>query len=70
MSTTPARVPVSDFDGTTTHTTSTSGLQVGVATYMMGGIQGKNTAKFATPFNATSFWNVIADDPRPARCFR
>jgi glycerol-1-phosphate dehydrogenase [NAD(P)+] len=39
------------------------GLQVGVATYLMSIVQGQNTEKIAALFDATGFWEVIADDP-------
>jgi glycerol-1-phosphate dehydrogenase [NAD(P)+] len=39
------------------------GLQVGVATYLMSILQGENTEKIAALFDATGFWDAIADDP-------
>src|SRR5947209_12015318 len=38
------------------------GLQVGVATYLVSILQGENTEKIAALFDATGFWNAIADD--------
>jgi glycerol-1-phosphate dehydrogenase [NAD(P)+] len=45
------------------------GLQVGVATYLMGLIQGENTDRIVALFDATRFWDTIAADPRLAPCF-
>lgn len=39
------------------------GLQVGIATYLMSALQGRNTEKIAALFDATGFWDVIAADP-------
>jgi glycerol-1-phosphate dehydrogenase [NAD(P)+] len=39
------------------------GLQVGVATYLVSVLQGKNTERIAALFDATGFWSAITDDP-------
>lgn len=39
------------------------GLQVGVATYLASILQNMNTARIAGLFEATGFWNAIAEDP-------
>jgi glycerol-1-phosphate dehydrogenase [NAD(P)+] len=39
------------------------GLQVGVASYLVSLLQGQNADRIAALFDATGFWNVIADDP-------
>jgi glycerol-1-phosphate dehydrogenase [NAD(P)+] len=39
------------------------GLQVGVASYIVSILQKENTDRIAGLFDATGFWNVIADDP-------
>lgn len=39
------------------------GLQVGVATYLVSILQGVSTDRIAALFDATGFWDAIADDP-------
>jgi glycerol-1-phosphate dehydrogenase [NAD(P)+] len=39
------------------------GLQVGVATYIVSILQGRNTERIAALFDATGFWTEIARDP-------
>lgn len=39
------------------------GLQVGVASYLVSILQGENTERITTLFDATGFWDVIAGDP-------
>lgn len=39
------------------------GLQVGVATYLISIIQKGNTARIASLFDTTGFWDAIASDP-------
>jgi glycerol-1-phosphate dehydrogenase [NAD(P)+] len=39
------------------------GLQVGVATYIVSILQGTNSDRIATLFDATGFWSAIAEDP-------
>jgi len=39
------------------------GLQVGVATYLVSRLQGRNTEEIAGLFDATGFWRVIAAAP-------
>jgi glycerol-1-phosphate dehydrogenase [NAD(P)+] len=39
------------------------GLQVGVATYLVSILQGENTQRIATLFDATGFWDAITADP-------
>lgn len=39
------------------------GLQVGVATYVVSILQGENTDRIAGLFDATGFWDGIAEDP-------
>jgi glycerol-1-phosphate dehydrogenase [NAD(P)+] len=39
------------------------GLQVGVASYVVSILQGENTERIATLFDATGFWDAIAADP-------
>ena len=39
------------------------GLQVGVATYLMSLIQGLHSEHIARLFDATGFWDAIANDP-------
>ncbi len=39
------------------------GLQVGVATYLVSILQGENTERIAALFDATGFWDAIAEDP-------
>jgi glycerol-1-phosphate dehydrogenase [NAD(P)+] len=39
------------------------GLQVGIATYIVSVLQGINTDRITALFDATGFWNVIAEDP-------
>lgn len=39
------------------------GLQVGVATYLVSLLQGANAERIAGLFEATGFWDAIADDP-------
>jgi glycerol-1-phosphate dehydrogenase [NAD(P)+] len=39
------------------------GLQVGVASYLVSFLQGENTEKIASLFDATGFWETIAADP-------
>ena len=39
------------------------GLQVGVATYLVSLLQGQNSDRIATLFEATGFWKIIASDP-------
>ena len=39
------------------------GLQVGVATYLCSLLQGENSARIASVFEATGFWKAIADAP-------
>jgi glycerol-1-phosphate dehydrogenase [NAD(P)+] len=38
------------------------GLQVGVATYIVSILQGVNTDRIASLFDATGFWNAISED--------
>ena len=39
------------------------GLQVGVATYLISLLQGQNSSRIASLFDATGFWRAIARDP-------
>jgi len=39
------------------------GLQVGVASYLVSILQGADTARIATLFDTTGFWDAIAEDP-------
>ena len=39
------------------------GLQVGVATYLISLLQGQNSRHIAALFDATGFWEAIANDP-------
>jgi glycerol-1-phosphate dehydrogenase [NAD(P)+] len=39
------------------------GLQVGVASYLVSILQGEHTEQIADLFDATGFWDVIAEDP-------
>jgi glycerol-1-phosphate dehydrogenase [NAD(P)+] len=39
------------------------GLQVGIATYIVSVLQKMNTSRIAALFEATGFWNAIAEDP-------
>jgi glycerol-1-phosphate dehydrogenase [NAD(P)+] len=39
------------------------GLQVGIATYIISILQGADTDRIANLFDATGFWNAIAEDP-------
>ena len=39
------------------------GLQVGVASYLVSILQGQNTERIAALFDATRFWEAIANDP-------
>lgn len=39
------------------------GLQVGIATYIVSILQGSNTERIGGLFDATGFWNPIAEDP-------
>lgn len=39
------------------------GLQVGIATYLVSILQGENTERIAAAFDATGFWDAIAQDP-------
>ena len=39
------------------------GLQVGVATYVVSLLQGQNSGRIASLFDATGFWRAIAGDP-------
>lgn len=39
------------------------GLQVGIATYLVSILQGRNTERIAGLFDDTGFWTAIADDP-------
>ncbi len=39
------------------------GLQVGIATYIISVLQGANTERIATLFDATGFWAAVAEDP-------
>jgi len=39
------------------------GLQVGVATYLISLLQGRNSGSIAELFDVTGFWNTIASDP-------
>jgi glycerol-1-phosphate dehydrogenase [NAD(P)+] len=39
------------------------GLQVGIATYIVSILQASNTERIASLFDATGFWNAIAEDP-------
>lgn len=39
------------------------GLQVGIATYIVSILQGMNTDRIVKLFDATGFWNAIAEDP-------
>lgn len=41
------------------------GLQVGIATYIVSILQKANTDRIAALFDATGFWDAIADDPFP-----
>lgn len=39
------------------------GLQVGIATYLVSILQGNHTERIATLFDATGFWDAVAQDP-------
>lgn len=39
------------------------GLQVGVASYLVSILQGENTEAIAALFDATGFWDAVAEDP-------
>jgi glycerol-1-phosphate dehydrogenase [NAD(P)+] len=39
------------------------GLQVGVASYLVSRLQGANTEAIATLFDATGFWDLVAQEP-------
>jgi glycerol-1-phosphate dehydrogenase [NAD(P)+] len=39
------------------------GLQVGVATYLISLLQGRNSGRIANLFDLTGFWHTIASDP-------
>jgi glycerol-1-phosphate dehydrogenase [NAD(P)+] len=39
------------------------GLQVGVASYLVSALQGENADRIAALFDATGFWDAIAEDP-------